>query len=87
MGRLVKREPRGGSADPHGGFGGTRERRRFLANHADEATLGSLSSWDVEPVGRRGWVWTIEEQGKRRNAFSFEKPVDIQGRERGNARL
>ena len=49
---------------------------RFLANHADAPTLRQLASWEVEPVGRAGWVWTGGDRhrsGKRRNVFSFER--------------
>ena len=95
VGRLLKREVRGGDPLAHGGFGGSREKKRFLANHADETTLGQLSSWEVEPVGQRGWVWTIEEGGAgagdgrkaRRNVFSFEKPTGIGTQGRGDAKL
>ena len=45
---------------------------RFLANHADEATLSQLVG-NEEPVGRRGWV--RNEEG--RNLFSFEKKARL----------
>ncbi|KAM3423890.1 hypothetical protein BST61_g1285 [Cercospora zeina] len=45
---------------------------RFIANHADAQTLAELSSWDVEPIGRRGWVRN-DEDGK--NVFTlFARP-------------
>ena len=66
---------------------------RFLANHADQATLDGLSSLDVEPVGRKGRVWSVESEthapgAERRNVFSFEEPMSEgpggrQGFERG----
>lgn len=50
---------------------------RFLANHADNETLKQLASMEVEPIGRKGWVWSVaedDEQGneKRRNVFSLD---------------
>lgn len=45
---------------------------RFLANHADEATLAQLIG-NEEPVGRRGWV--RNEDGI--NLFSFEKKAKL----------
>ena len=41
---------------------------RFIANHADAQTLAELSSWDVEPIGRRGWVGSGKDG---RNLFTF----------------
>ncbi|KAI5358138.1 Putative thiolase-like protein type 1, additional [Septoria linicola] len=45
---------------------------RFLANHADAETLKELSSWEIEPIGRRGWV-RAEQDG--RNVFTFTTPI------------
>jgi hypothetical protein len=42
--------------------------RRFLANHADEHTLRTLSSMTEEQIGKRGSVWTVEDG---RNVFAF----------------
>jgi hypothetical protein len=41
---------------------------RFLANHADDATLKQLCSQDVEPIGRTGKVKPSQDG---RNVFSF----------------
>ncbi len=43
---------------------------RFVANHADGKTLKELSSWEVEPVGRKGWV-SKEKGSEGRNLFTF----------------
>lgn len=43
---------------------------RFLANHADDYTLGSLSSVTNEQIGKRGNVWTVEGG---RNVFALER--------------
>lgn len=41
---------------------------RFVANHADDATLEQLSSHEIEPIGRRGKVKTGDDG---RNLFAF----------------
>ncbi|TKA30041.1 hypothetical protein B0A50_02760 [Salinomyces thailandicus] len=41
---------------------------RFIANHADERTLDELSSWHVEPIGRKGNVKRGEDG---RNLWTF----------------
>lgn len=41
---------------------------RFLANHADDATLKQLCSQDLEPIGRSGKVKTASDG---RNLFAF----------------
>ena len=69
-----------------------RDDGRFLANHADEKTLKGLASWEQEPIGRSGWVWTVEESGprgevKRRNVFSFQRPDGSNRQEGGGSRL
>jgi hypothetical protein len=43
---------------------------RFVANHGDENTLQQLASGVKEPIGRGGWVRTLEEG---RNVFTFDK--------------
>jgi hypothetical protein len=47
--------------------------KRFIANSGDKETLVGLSSWEREPVGRRGWV---RFDGKR-NLFTFEKAEGV----------
>lgn len=42
---------------------------RFVANAGDERTLGELSGWEVEPVGRTGVVSRSEDG---RNLFVFD---------------
>ena len=41
---------------------------RFIANHADDNTLKQLCSQEVEPIGRRGKVKSVDG---RRNLFAF----------------
>lgn len=38
----------------------TSNNHRFLANHADEHTLRTLSSMSEEQIGKRGRVWTAD---------------------------
>lgn len=47
---------------------------RVVANHGDERTLKELSSWEVEPVGRAGWVNRSEDG---RNLFVFDDKAKI----------
>ncbi|KAF7881527.1 hypothetical protein EAF00_011896 [Botryotinia globosa] len=50
--------------------------KRFLANVADDKTLGNLVKESKEEiVGKRGWVWK-EEDGKR-NLFGFERGANL----------
>ncbi|KAF7870244.1 uncharacterized protein EAF02_009434 [Botrytis sinoallii] len=50
--------------------------KRFLANVADDKTLGKLVKESEEKiVGKRGWVWK-EEDGKR-NLFGFERGANL----------
>ncbi|TGO13509.1 hypothetical protein BTUL_0068g00160 [Botrytis tulipae] len=50
--------------------------KRFLANVADDKTLGNLvKESEEEIVGKRGWVWK-EEDGKR-NLFGFERGANL----------
>ncbi|KAF1990522.1 hypothetical protein K402DRAFT_230929 [Aulographum hederae CBS 113979] len=56
--------------------------KRFLANHADTATLKELARMDREMVGRKGWVWPADIGGKGgdrggRNIFGFEKSASL----------
>jgi hypothetical protein len=46
----------------------TSNNRRFLANHANEHTLRTLSSMSEEQIGKRGTVWSIEGG---RNVFAL----------------
>ncbi|RMZ77389.1 hypothetical protein DV738_g4349, partial [Chaetothyriales sp. CBS 135597] len=72
VGRL-KKNADGTDVGPLGGA-------RFLANHADEATLKQLSSTTEEPIGRTGWVRRATaadgygDDVEGRNVFSFQKP-------------
>lgn len=47
---------------------------RFVANHGHPRTLSELSSWEVEPVGRAGWVKRSEDG---RNVFVFDDKAKI----------
>ncbi|KAF7923695.1 uncharacterized protein EAE98_007513 [Botrytis deweyae] len=50
--------------------------KRFLANVADDKTLGKLiKESEEEIVGKGGWVWK-EEDGKR-NLFGFERGANL----------
>ncbi|KAH8733058.1 hypothetical protein GQ44DRAFT_601041 [Phaeosphaeriaceae sp. PMI808] len=49
--------------------------KRFLANHADDATLRKMAGGEVEIVGRGGWVWQDEKKG--RGLFVFDKPARL----------
>lgn len=53
--------------------GRLRDGHRFLANHADVSTLQQLASNTQEPIGRSGWVWTVEG----RNLFSFTERAKL----------
>lgn len=44
--------------------------KRFIANHADQATLDALSSLEREPIGRSGKVFTAKDG---RNLFSIDR--------------
>jgi hypothetical protein len=46
----------------------TSNNRRFLANHANEHTLRTLSSMSEEQIGKRGTVWGVEGG---RNVFAL----------------
>ncbi|KAF2723013.1 hypothetical protein K431DRAFT_265670 [Polychaeton citri CBS 116435] len=48
---------------------------RFLANHADHRTLKTLSSWSIDPIGRRGIVAHSAESG--RNLFALAGSAKI----------
>ncbi|SMY28528.1 unnamed protein product [Zymoseptoria tritici ST99CH_1A5] len=56
--------------------------RRFVANSGDAETLERLASWEVEPIGKRGWVRC---DGKR-NLFTFGKKLGVEEGKEG-ARL
>lgn len=45
--------------------------RRFVANHADDATLEELSDPGKEPIGRSGYVTTDTTEGGK-NLFSLK---------------
>ena len=47
---------------------------RFVANHGDERTLSELASWEIEPVGRSGWV---KKSKDGRNLFIFDDKAKL----------
>ena len=47
---------------------------RFVANHGDERTLSELASWEIEPVGRSGWV---KKGNDGRNLFVFDDKAKL----------
>ncbi|TGO31955.1 hypothetical protein BHYA_0375g00070 [Botrytis hyacinthi] len=50
--------------------------KRFLANVADNKTLGNLiKESEEEIVGKRGWVW--KEEDSKRNLFGFERGANL----------
>lgn len=57
-----------------GRLGGDGRGRRFLAGHGDEETLRQLSSWDKEPVGRKG---TVRCTGDGQNVFTFAGSANL----------
>ncbi|EGD93379.1 acetyl-CoA acetyltransferase [Trichophyton tonsurans CBS 112818] len=50
--------------------------RRFVANHADDATLIELSDPGKEPIGRSGYV-TTDVTGGGKNIFSLKLPTKL----------
>ncbi|OAL75448.1 acetyl-CoA acetyltransferase [Trichophyton violaceum] len=50
--------------------------RRFVANHADDATLKELSDPGKEPIGRSGYVTTDTTEGGK-NKFSLKLPTKL----------
>ncbi|RMD40494.1 hypothetical protein DV735_g4635, partial [Chaetothyriales sp. CBS 134920] len=75
VGRLKERADGSDASSLQGGGGA-----RFLANHADEATLKQLASTAEEPIGRTGWVRRATaadgygDDIEGRNVFTFQKP-------------
>ena len=47
---------------------------RFIANHGDLSTLQQLANVTREPIGRLGWVRTVEDS---RNLFTFDKNLKL----------